>query len=350
MTTHKWLLPASWIYGLAVAVRNRMFDGGLLRSRRFGIPVISVGNLAVGGTGKTPHVEYLVRLLHDTHHVAVLSRGYKRKSKGFVLANPSSTAADIGDEPMQIHSKYPDITVAADADRCHGIDTLLSTPQTQSTDVVVLDDAYQHRYVAPGLSILLLEHSRLDGDLLLPAGRLREPWSQRRRADIIIVSKCPAGMSGGDYEKAARLASPYPHQKLFFSTMEYGQLQPTAKANPPATLKGSNVLLITGIANPSPLKAEVERQASTLTHLSWGDHHNFDEADISKMAHTFAAMPEPKIAVTTEKDATRLATLPLPEELRSRLYSMPITVRITNGGQEEFERTVTRYAATGNKE
>ena len=349
MKTHKWLLPASWIYGLAVAVRNRMFDGGLLSSRRFDIPVISVGNLAVGGTGKTPHVEYLVRLLQSKRYVAVLSRGYKRKTSGFVLAGPDSTALDIGDEPMQIHRKFPDITVAADANRCHGIDTLLATPFTQATDVVLLDDAYQHRYVKPGLSILLLEYSRLSGDLLMPAGRLREPWSQRCRADIIIVTKCPSGMTAGDYTEAAGIANPLPHQKLYFSTMEYGQIYPVAGGNPLSSdaFDGQNVLLLTGIANPTPLIEEVKRHASQVRHLAWTDHHQYSEGDISKAAAMFRQLPEPKIAVTTEKDATRLATLPLPEDLSNHLYSLPITVKITNGGKESFDNTVRQYVETG---
>ena len=349
MNTHKWLLPASWIYGFGVAVRNRMFDGGLLGSRRFDIPVISVGNLAVGGTGKTPHVEYLVRLLQSSRHVAVLSRGYKRKTSGFVLAGTESTALDIGDEPMQIHRKFPDITVAADADRCHGIDTLLSTPETRDTDVVLLDDAYQHRYVKPGLSILLMEYSRLSGDLLMPAGRLREPWSQRRRADIIIVTKCPSGMTSGEYGEAARKANPLPHQRLYFSTMEYGDLYPVAGGGPlpSGTLNGKNVLLLTGIANPAPLKDEVERHASQVRHLAWTDHHQYSSGDISKAASIFNQLPDPKIAVTTEKDATRFATMPLPEALADSLYSLPITVRIANGGQESFDSTVRQYVETG---
>ena len=179
---HKWLYPVSWIYGAVVTVRNKLFDWGFLRSKSFGVPVICIGNLSVGGTGKTPHTEYLIKLLRDNYHVAVLSRGYKRHSRGYVLATPQSTARSIGDEPYQMHTKFPSVTLAVDENRCHGIEQLLSIKEP-SIEVVLLDDAFQHRYVKPGLSILLTDYHRLFcDDTLLPAGRLRESVTGKNRA------------------------------------------------------------------------------------------------------------------------------------------------------------------------
>lgn len=177
---NKWLLPLSWLYGIGVWLRNLLFDTGVIKSRTFDVPVISVGNITVGGSGKTPHVEYLISLLHDKVKVAVLSRGYKRKSRGYRLAGAETTMPEIGDEPYQMHRKFPDIHVAVEADRCKGIETLLQSPETQDTQLVLLDDAYQHRYVKPGMNILLVDYHRLIiYDKLLPAGRLREPKEGR---------------------------------------------------------------------------------------------------------------------------------------------------------------------------
>ncbi len=188
---HKWLYPVSWLYGAVVIIRNKLFDWGLFRSKSFDVPVICVGNLSVGGTGKTPHTEYLIKLLHDKYQVAVLSRGYKRRTQGYVLATPQSTARTIGDEPYQMYTKFPSVTLAVDENRCHGIEKLLALKKP-AVDVVLLDDAFQHRYVKPGLSILLTDYHRLFcDDALLPAGRLREPVSGKNRAQIIIVTKCP---------------------------------------------------------------------------------------------------------------------------------------------------------------
>ena len=189
---NEWLLPLSWIYGLGVRLRNFMFDIGLLKSQSFDVPVVSVGNITVGGTGKTPHVEYLIQLLDPYIKVAVLSRGYKRKSKGFIIADENSTVRLIGDEPMQMKRKYRGITVAVDRKRVNGIRKLTDGTTVKDIDVVLLDDAFQHRYVKPGINILLVDYHRLIiYDKLLPAGRLREPLNGKNRADIVIITKCP---------------------------------------------------------------------------------------------------------------------------------------------------------------
>ena len=261
---HKWLYPASWLYGAVVMMRNKLFDWEVLQSKSFDIPIISVGNLAVGGTGKTPHTEYLIKFLCNQYKVAVLSRGYKRHTKGYVLATPESTARSIGDEPYQMHQKFPSVTVAVDEKRCHGIEKLLAL-QKPSIDVILLDDAFQHRYVKPGLSILLTDYHRLFcDDTLLPAGRLREPISGKNRAQIVIVTKCPQDIKPIDYNIITKRLNLYPYQQLFFSSFRYGNLQPVFPTMSPDTnaistnhevalssLTNTDILLMTGIASPA---------------------------------------------------------------------------------------------------
>ena len=224
---NNWLLPLSWIYGLGVRIRNKMFDWGILKIHAFDIPVISVGNITVGGSGKTPHVEYLINILKDKVKVAVLSRGYKRKSRGFLLAGKDTQMKDIGDEPYQMKIKFPDVYVAVDKNRCHGINLIRANDETSDTDVILLDDAYQHRYVKPGINILLVDYHRLIMyDKLLPAGRLREPRSGKMRADIVIVTKCPRELKPMEFRVITKTMNLYPYQKLFFSTLKYKDLKP----------------------------------------------------------------------------------------------------------------------------
>ena len=263
-----WLTPLSWLYGMGVWVRNLLFDTEVLKSRSFDIPIISVGNITVGGSGKTPHVEYLINLLHNRFKTAVLSRGYKRKSKDFVLAGRDTTMLEIGDEPYQMHQKFPDVVIAVDKKRCHGIDMLMKMPETQNVSVVLLDDAYQHRYLKPGINILLTDYHRIiTDDMLLPAGRLREPIEGKNRADIVIVTKCPADIKPMEYRVLQRNLNLFPYQHLFFTTIKYSPLspvfieanplrQPNLNANPALTPNENmlpNVLLITGIASPKKL-------------------------------------------------------------------------------------------------
>lgn len=351
MHIHKALLPVSWLYGLGVAARNLLFDCGLLKSRSFDIPVICVGNLAVGGTGKTPHVEHLVRLLKGRYKVAVLSRGYKRRTKGFVLADDRVTALDIGDEPMQIHRKFSDILVAVDENRCEGMDRLMAL----GAEVVLLDDAFQHRYVTPSLSILLMEHDRLKGDRLMPAGRLREPLRGMRRADIVVVTKCPDRMEDGDYEEAARQLQRSSQvkassQKLFFSRMAYKSLEPVfpEKGDAPSAIDAdTHVLLVTGIANPAPLEEEVQRHVSHLRHLAYGDHHAFSGSDIADINKTFAELPEPRLLVTTEKDSARLRTTKgLSAEVAANACLIPIQVELLRNEQDAFDQAIITHIAS----
>ena len=351
---NKKLLPLSWIYGAGVGLRNLLFETGVLKSRAYDVPVISVGNITVGGTGKTPHVEYLVRLLKDQMKVAVLSRGYKRKSRGFLMATAKTTARQLGDEPYQMKQKFPEVTIAVDRRRTHGIDTLLATAETSDTDVIVLDDAFQHRYVKPGINILLVDyHRNIIHDRLLPAGRLREPLKAKDRADIVIVTKCPADLSPMDYRVLTKQMDLYPYQQLYFTTIDYEPLRPLfpSEAQPQADIDGCHVLLLSGIASPAKLRLDIENHHSpaSLTTMAYADHHNFRRKDIRRINETFAAMPEPRIIVTTEKDAARLeGTEGLSDEVRSHLYLLPIKVSFMLDGEKAFCESIIKYIKAHN--
>ena len=344
------LLPFSWIYGFVVKIRNYLFDVGFFKQEAFDIPVIAVGNITVGGTGKTPHVEMLVRLLKEKNKVAVLSRGYKRKSKGYVLAGDDATMHDIGDEPLQMKRKFPDIYVAVDKKRVEGIRRLTSDDETKDVDVILLDDAYQHRYVKPGINILLIDYNRLlINDTLLPAGRMREPKSGTRRADMVIVTKCPKNLKPVDYRVLTKSLKLLAYQELFFTTMDYGQLVPLfgdKEATQPLSQLGKdeNILLLTGIASPALLQEELARHAHSIVPLTFADHHAFTAKDAEKINKTFADMPAPKRIVTTEKDATRLAQLQnLSEEVRNRLFVLPITVKFMLEQEDHFNSKILSY-------
>ena len=251
------LWPLACLYDLVMSLRNAAFNRGWLPSRRFPCATIAIGNLAVGGTGKTPHAEYLLRLLSPQHRVALLSRGYGRRTHGFVMANAESTASDIGDEPLQMQRKFPQVQVAVDEKRCEGMERLLAQPNPP--EVVVLDDAYQHRYVCAGLYILLTDFSRLYvDDFVLPAGRLRESKRGAQRAQIVIVTKCPEGLNEAqrsDIRQRLRLS---PSQKLFFTTFRYGERRPLFAEGKQCATSGS-VLALTGIARPEPLYEHLRR-------------------------------------------------------------------------------------------
>ena len=350
----EWLLPFSWIYGCVVSVRNYLFDWGILKSQSFNTPVISVGNITVGGSGKTPHVEYLIRLLKQQMKVAVLSRGYKRKSRGYVLAGKDTQMNDIGDEPFQMFKKNPDVYVAVDKNRCRGINRLCSDEATNDTDVVLLDDAYQHRYVKPGINILLVDYHRLIiYDKLLPAGRLREPKQEKNRADIVIVTKCPDNLTPMSFRVLTRAMSLYPFQKLYFSKLKYGKLKPAYCGNdrPLESLQAEeNVLLLTGIASPQQMILDIKPFTERITPLTFRDHHMFNKRDVRKINETFAAMPEPKLIITTEKDNTRLFGLEgLSEEVRHNLYILPVEIEFLLGQQEDFNEKITGYVFKNSK-
>ena len=311
------------------------------------MPVISVGNITVGGTGKTPHVEYLIELLQDKFHVAVLSRGYKRKSHGFKIADKASTARTIGDEPYQMKQKYPKVIVAVDKKRVHGIETL--NQQYKDLDVILLDDAFQHRYVKPGINILLVDYHRLIiYDTLLPAGRLREPLNGKNRADIVIITKCPKELKPMEYRVITKAMDLYPYQQIFFTTLEYGQLKPVFNGKGDLSsleeIKHHNILLLTGIASPRQMKEDLTPLVSNLSMLSFPDHHNFQQKDIELIDSNFAALPSPKCIITTEKDAARIIGLEgLSEEIKNNIYILPVRIKFMLNQEEKFNENIIGY-------
>ncbi len=345
---NEWLLPFSWLYGIGVRLRNQLFDIGMLKSRSFDVPVISVGNITVGGSGKTPHVEYLVKLLKDKTKVAVLSRGYKRKSKGFVLAKKDTPMSEIGDEPFQIKKKFPNIYVAVDKDRCHGIDKLTDNNVAKDTDVILLDDAYQHRYVKPGINILLVDYHRLIiYDKLLPAGRLREPKEGKSRADIVIVTKCPSDMKPMEFRVLIKAMNLRPYQNLYFTTLKYGNLKPLYCGDDmklDSLTKQHNVLLLTGIASPNQMILDLKPYTDNILPMTFSDHHQFTQKDIRRLNEQFAEMPEPKLIITTEKDATRLFGMEgLSDDVRHNIFALPVEVQFMLDQQDMFNQKIIDY-------
>jgi len=336
---YKWLYPLAWIYGLGVTFRNKLFDWGAFSSETFPVPIISIGNITVGGTGKTPHTEYLISLLSKQYRVAVLSRGYKRKTRGFVLADENSNSHNIGDEPLQMHRKFPTVLVAVDANRRRGIRKLLHLPYNRKPDVILLDDAFQHRYVKPSLSILLTDINRpFYDDYLLPAGRLREPSENYKRADFIICTKCPETFMPLDYQTQTEKINLLPHQQLFFSSYQYKNLLPVfQETNLPKEevfdrLKSDNysVLLVIGLANPSELIEYVKKHTLDLQIIVYSDHHEFTRKDIEAMANFIKTTGNKnKLIITSEKDAVRFVNNPfVSEEMKSFIYYLPIEVVI----------------------
>ena len=345
---NRWLRPLSSLYGLGVELRNQLFELNILKSRSFTTPVISVGNITVGGTGKTPHVEYLVRLLSKEAKVAVLSRGYKRKTHGYLLADKDSTMRDIGDEPYQMKLKFPNIEVAVDANRCEGIDHLINDEQTKDTDVIILDDAYQHRYVKPGINILLVDYHRLIiYDELLPSGRLREPIESKKRADIVIITKCPDSLNPIDYRVLTKAMKLYAYQSLFFTSLHYGAPYLLFGGDETRVPKkqDSDVLLLTGIASPEQMIDDVQPNVKSLKPLTFPDHHAFSPRDIEKINNAFAAMPqESRVILTTEKDAARLRNVSgLSEDVKQRLLVLPVEVKFMLDGEEIFNDKIKSY-------
>ena len=343
---NEWLKPLSWLYGCIIGFRNFLFDVGVLKSRAFDIPVISVGNITVGGTGKTPHVEYLIRLLKDRFNVAVLSRGYKRRTKGYIVADANTIMTDIGDEPFQMKQKFPKVTVAVDAKRVHGIETLMDSDK--KIDVILLDDAFQHRYVKPGINILLVDYHRLIiYDKLLPAGRLREPLSGKNRADIVIITKCPDALRPMEFRVVTKAMDLFPYQDLFFTKLAYDDLKhlyngSTRELN--SIGSDEHVLLLTGIASPRQLREDLKPYVKNLTPLRFPDHHEFNDDDIQLINETFANMPSPKIVITTEKDAVRINdTKGLSKEIKDNIYSLPVKIKFLLEQEEVFNEKIISY-------
>lgn len=352
---YHFLYPISWLYGLGVGLRNKFFDWGILRSKNFCIPTICIGNLAVGGTGKTPHTEYLIRILQEKKlNIATLSRGYKRKSKGYVLADKYSDAQLIGDEPFQMKEKFPKIRVAVDANRCHGIEQLLTLNQPP-VDVILLDDAYQHRYVKAGLNILLTDYHRLfTDDYLLPAGHLREPSKAQARAHIIIVTKCPENITEEEMLNITDRLHPHSGQNVYFSCFKYGKIYPLFPTYMDETVsftKERSILLLTGIASPTPLVKELSKHTSNIELMAFSDHHDFSNHEIEMVKRKFLSMHKGnRIIITTEKDAARLRNHPaIDNELKPYIHVIPIEVEILNHKEVIFNQQIIDYVSKNSR-
>lgn len=352
-----WLKPLSWIYGGIVSLRNILFDCGALPSESFDVPVISVGNITAGGTGKTPHTEYLIRLLSQQLQVAVLSRGYKRKSKGYILATEDTPVQEIGDEPFQMKHKYPQIHMAVDANRRRGIKNLCRPGLEPATDVILMDDGFQHRYVTPGINILLMDYHRLiPFDELLPAGRLREPKSSCQRADVVIVTKCPPDILRMEKLGIKHSLSLQPWQKLFFTSFRYGKLQKVSIFQEELALEDVsdedyNVILLTGIASPQQMEFDLQ-QYFKFTPVHFADHHNFQQKDIDMLERTIRSVSTPDkrtIVITTEKDAARLLSMGNTydeftlDSTRFPLYILPVEVMFLDDMEDSFNQFILGY-------
>lgn len=336
------LLPFAILFWLAIAIRNWFYDKKIIKPISFGLPLICVGNLSVGGTGKSPMVEYLVKHLKGRFKVATLSRGYKRKTKGYALAKNETTAIEIGDEPMQFHLKFPEIPVAVGEERLDAIPQLLhDRPETQA---IILDDAFQHRIISAGLNIILTDYNNLfTRDFFLPTGDLRDQRKSYKRAHVIIVTKCKPDLSEEERGKIIKEINPLSHQKVFFTCISYGTPYHITHREFRFFDEKTEVLLVTGIANPRPLKAFLEERVETYYMMSYGDHHIFSMVDWKDIQKRFGAIQtQKKIILTTEKDAMRL--LKFSHEMDGMpFYVIPIEHKFLFNQENEFNETVIQF-------
>lgn len=367
------LLPFSWLYGFVVMCRNLLFEVGVLQSKSFGLPVISVGNITVGGTGKTPHTEYLATLLSKEFQVAILSRGYKRSTKGFHIAGTESGLSVIGDEPMQMKRKFPGLVVAVDENRRRAIKLLSDETINPRIDVILLDDAYQHRYVKPAISILLIDFNRLiNEDHLLPAGNLREPASQAKRANFIIISKCPAKLKPIELRILSKNFDLYPQQSIFFTTLVYGPLRQMStifsdslsantensqkaeaveqlEKEPLSSLetireKKIPVLIIAGTASPDSFVNHILSYCPDAHSMLYPDHHNFSRKDYVHIKHQFEKIRLNRgIIITTEKDSMRILENGSFREISGFIYYPEIKISFLGDQGSTFNNKILDY-------
>jgi tetraacyldisaccharide 4'-kinase len=328
----KLLFPFSLVYGGVTRARNELYNRKILKSKKYELPVICVGNLSTGGTGKSPMIEYLIKLINSEYKVATLSRGYKRKTTGFWQLSGTETAEDVGDEPLQFKRKFPNAIVAVDADRRNGIANLMST----GAEVILLDDAFQHRRVEAGLNILLSSYSNLYvSDLILPAGNLRESRSGAERADIVVVTKCPQNIEKVEMERIRKSLKLKKNQKLFFSYISYAEKIISKDSELTLDrLKDKEFVLVTGIANPKPLTDYLKKKGFKFRHLKFPDHHHFKESEIENLLLE-------KLVLTTEKDYVRLKERLFP----SKLYYLPIETKFVEN-EEKFNKEVLSFVKT----
>jgi tetraacyldisaccharide 4'-kinase len=352
------LYPISLIYRSVTDIRNMLYNTGLLPSRKFGKPVICVGNITVGGTGKTPHTEYLAGLLQHEFRIAVLSRGYKRKSAGFQVASVSSTASDIGDEPLQIFRKYPDIVVAADRNRVNGVLEIMK--KYPGTQVIILDDAFQHRRIKPGFTILLTDFNRLmTKDYVMPYGRLRETRKNCRRADVIVVTKTPGDISESETGPVKMELRKYFNGDIFFTAVTYYDPVPVFENSGSERIRlgelkkeESGAILVTGIVTPAPLKQYLQKFFGEISHLDFPDHHYFNGNDLERIISSFKNLKcRRRFVLTTAKDAVRLREFTnFAAPLKEVFYYIPTGIIFLNSRKQEYDNLILDYVRknTGN--
>lgn len=346
-----FLYPFSLIYGIITGIRNFLYNSDILKSVEFQLPVICVGNITVGGTGKTPHTEYIADLLRSSFKVATLSRGYKRKSKGFRIADKGSSVSEIGDEPMQIFQKLPDVLVTVDRNRVNGVKNILNS--NPETEVIILDDAFQHRSITPGFTILLSDFERLIiRDHMLPYGNLRESIGNMRRADIILITKSPEDISPIQRRIIVKEVNKAPYQNLYFTTFIYKPAIPVftdeQEKTPEKLLsgkEGNGIVLVTGIANPQPFREYLENNFEEIIHLSFPDHYTFREKDFEEIQHSVNNLKTAhKYVITTEKDAVRLREfVNIAQSFKKLFYYIPVGVHFLNNDKEEFDNLIIDY-------
>lgn len=336
--------PYSWI----VSVRNILFDCGLMKVHEFEIPTICIGNISVGGTGKTPHTEYLIRLLKERFHTATLSRGYGRKSRGFLLADNNTSMREIGDEPFQIYKKFDNIDVAVCEKRAIGIERIMS--ERKDTEVILLDDAFQHRYVKVGLNIILIDLLRpIWNDCILPFGRMRESAYGIERADIVIFTKCN-DLTNEQEDFCRNYVKNIKEIPVFFSQMRYGELYQLFGCSKKEVTQKSEVLLVTGIAHPEELTKEIKKKYSKVSLVRYPDHHNFTVSDFKEIGQEFNEIKNTdKVIITTEKDATRFLQHPdITDVIKNNIYVLPIEVEILNE-KEKFNKIILDYVTENSR-
>jgi len=343
------LLPFSLLFWLGISIRNWCYDKNILKSARFGLPLICIGNLSVGGTGKSPMTEYLVNILKDRFRVATLSRGYKRKTKGYVLAGKDTDALDIGDEPMQFYQKFPNVPVAVGEERLIAIPQLLH--DRPNTEVIILDDAFQHRRIQAGLNILLTDYNNLfTRDFYLPTGDLRDLKKSYKRAEIIVVTKCNPELSDTEKEKLIQEIKPLPQQHIFFTSIAYAQPYHISTKQLITIDPAAEVVLVSGIANPKPLQEWLEHQSKAYFMLQYNDHHIFSIDDLNEIKKKFEAIEEDnKLILTTEKDAVRLLKFDT-EISELPLYVIPVRHEFLFNEADRFRGIVTNFITTFKKQ
>lgn len=342
-------VPLSWLYGMVVHIRHKLFDLKILRSEEFDIPVVCIGNLTVGGTGKTPVAELLIERFSEHYRVGVLSRGYRRKTKGFVLSTPTSSARTIGDEPRQMKLKYPSVPVAVCEKRAEGIRLLRKAHP--EIELIILDDAFQHRYVEPWVNILLMDYNNpVYRDRLLPWGRLRDTRNQIHRANFVLVTKCPDDLNPLDMRIVINSLGLFPYQSLYFTRMRQGEITPLFADRVVGKVReGDPVIAMSGIANPVPLLESLRKRFDVVAELTFDDHHTYRLSDMRRLEALFAAYPD-AVVLTTEKDAVKLTNRKkVPEAVQQRLYYVPIHVSFVADSESEFLRQLELYVRTNQK-